>query len=232
VRQNGGVSKVRRVAQAPGELEVLRAFANTLRLTGPVDEIADPAGLGRWLAAHHLIAGGQQPPAGPGGPGPGGHAGAGGPVFTGEDVARAAAFRGAVRGLLAANAGLGEEHGALRGFNAVLDWVGAAPRLLPGPRTGIATGAGGLRGALGRLAAIALDGVNSGRFGRLKLCATPGCRLAFYDHGRNGAGRWCDMAVCGNRAKVAAYRSRRHAAEPGPDAQLPSGSEPPGGRLS
>jgi predicted RNA-binding Zn ribbon-like protein len=186
---NGRVSKVGRVAQAPGELETLRAFANTLRVAGPVDEIAEPVDLRRWLVARDLISPRAQ--------------------VDGEDVARVARTRRAVRGLLAANAGLGEAAEPIREFNDVLDWVGAAPRLLAGQRTGIATDMGGLRGALGRLAAILLDGVNMGEFGRLKLCATPECRLAFYDHARNAAGRWCDMAVCGNRAKVAAYRSRR-----------------------
>jgi predicted RNA-binding Zn ribbon-like protein len=184
-------------AQAPGELELLRAFANTLRLAGPVDEIADPAALGRWLAARDLVGARVRP--------------------SDRDVARAAAFRRTVRGLLAANAGLGEAAGSVTEFNAALDWVGAAPRLLSVRHTGIAAGGDGLRGAVGRLAGILLDAVNSGAFGRLKLCATADCRLAFYDHGRNAAGRWCDMASCGNRAKVAAHRARRReAAAPEP----------------
>jgi predicted RNA-binding Zn ribbon-like protein len=44
---------------------------------------------------------------------------------------------------------------------------------------------------------------------RIKLCAAPDCRWAFYDTSRNGRGRWCDMEVCGNRHKTRTYRERR-----------------------
>jgi predicted RNA-binding Zn ribbon-like protein len=49
-----------------------------------------------------------------------------------------------------------------------------------------------------------------GDWKRLKLCAAPDCRWAFYDTSRNGRGRWCDMEVCGNRHKTRAYRERHH----------------------
>jgi predicted RNA-binding Zn ribbon-like protein len=41
---------------------------------------------------------------------------------------------------------------------------------------------------------------------RLKVCANPGCRWAFYDTSRNHSGTWCDMNICGARAKMARYR--------------------------
>lgn len=44
---------------------------------------------------------------------------------------------------------------------------------------------------------------------RLKGCANPDCTMAFYDRGKNNRRRWCTMAICGNRAKVAAYRGRK-----------------------
>ncbi|MBW3563024.1 MAG: CGNR zinc finger domain-containing protein, partial [Actinobacteria bacterium] len=43
---------------------------------------------------------------------------------------------------------------------------------------------------------------------RLKVCRSDTCRWAFYDSSRNRSGKWCDMAVCGNRTKVANYRER------------------------
>jgi predicted RNA-binding Zn ribbon-like protein len=49
-----------------------------------------------------------------------------------------------------------------------------------------------------------------GDWKRLKLCAAPDCRWAFYDTSRNGRGRWCDMEVCGNRHKTRTYRERHH----------------------
>ena len=40
---------------------------------------------------------------------------------------------------------------------------------------------------------------------RLRICGGPGCAWVFLDFSRHQNRRWCDMSVCGNRAK-----SRRH----------------------
>jgi predicted RNA-binding Zn ribbon-like protein len=42
----------------------------------------------------------------------------------------------------------------------------------------------------------------------MRVCPNPDCRWMFYDHSKNRSGRWCQMAECGNRAKVRAYRER------------------------
>lgn len=44
---------------------------------------------------------------------------------------------------------------------------------------------------------------------RLKRCGNPACSMVFYDRGRNNIRRWCTMAICGNRDKVAQYRARK-----------------------
>ena len=44
--------------------------------------------------------------------------------------------------------------------------------------------------------------------GRLRPCANTDCRLFFIDRSRPGTGRWCSMAVCGNRMKVRRHHSR------------------------
>jgi len=59
-----------------------------------------------------------------------------------------------------------------------------------------------------RLATLAAA---AGVWPRLKMCGHVDCRWVFYDGSRNGRGRWCAMAACGNRAKTSAYR-QRHAA--------------------
>lgn len=62
------------------------------------------------------------------------------------------------------------------------------------------------------LAAVALSGaeiVVEGARARLRLCANPQCGLFFYDNSRTRRRRWCSMAVCGNRSKVAAF-ARKH----------------------
>lgn len=40
-------------------------------------------------------------------------------------------------------------------------------------------------------------------------CASDTCLWLFLDRTRNHARRWCDMKVCGNRAKVRQHRQRR-----------------------
>ena len=48
---------------------------------------------------------------------------------------------------------------------------------------------------------------------RLKHCANPACTMVFYDTGKNNKRRWCTMSICGNRDKVARFRSRKSDAE-------------------
>ena len=42
----------------------------------------------------------------------------------------------------------------------------------------------------------------------LRKCQNPRCILYFYDTTKNHRRRWCSMAGCGNRAKVAAFYQR------------------------
>ena len=48
-----------------------------------------------------------------------------------------------------------------------------------------------------------------GRGTDIRRCANPRCHLYFRDPSRTRRRRWCSMAVCGNRMKVAAHL-RRH----------------------
>jgi predicted RNA-binding Zn ribbon-like protein len=42
---------------------------------------------------------------------------------------------------------------------------------------------------------------------RLKVC--PSCRWLYLDNSKNQSRQWCDMKVCGNRAKARAFYSRQ-----------------------
>ncbi len=46
-------------------------------------------------------------------------------------------------------------------------------------------------------------------FSLVKACEGHNCTLLFVDRSRKKARRWCSMAVCGNRAKLNAFRSRQ-----------------------
>ena len=43
----------------------------------------------------------------------------------------------------------------------------------------------------------------------VRPCANPTCSLFFYDDSRTRKRRWCSMALCGNRSKVAAFARRQ-----------------------
>ena len=43
---------------------------------------------------------------------------------------------------------------------------------------------------------------------RFKACRGDDCRWVFVDGSRNTSRRWCAMANCGNRAKMATFRDR------------------------
>jgi predicted RNA-binding Zn ribbon-like protein len=46
-------------------------------------------------------------------------------------------------------------------------------------------------------------------FRLVRTCEGHDCQLMFYDRTKAHARRWCSMAICGNRAKAAAHRSRQ-----------------------
>jgi len=67
------------------------------------------------------------------------------------------------------------------------------------------------------LAAIARSGaelIAEGPGASLRVCSNAECGLFFYDTSRTRRRRWCSMATCGNRHKVAAF-SKRHTSHTG-----------------
>jgi predicted RNA-binding Zn ribbon-like protein len=68
---------------------------------------------------------------------------------------------------------------------------------------------GGLDWLLAALARSGAEIIAEGARARLRHCANPNCGLFFYDNSRTRRRRWCSMAVCGNRSKVAAF-ARNH----------------------
>jgi predicted RNA-binding Zn ribbon-like protein len=61
------------------------------------------------------------------------------------------------------------------------------------------------------LAQLALDAIDVLRFSdlsRLRRCQGEDCGWLFLDTSKNGKRRWCDMTVCGNRAKARRHRAK------------------------
>ena len=181
---------------APGELNHIRRFVNTLDLEDRSDEIAEPGALRDWLAERDLIDPGAE--LGP------------------EDVARAHEVREALRKLLLANNGDPVDQAAVETLNDAAARADLQVRFEPDGAANLAPVQSAIDGAVGRLLAIVFRAMADGTWPRLKACAYHDrCEWAFYDWSKNRSGTWCDMAVCGNRAKAAAYRERRRGATAG-----------------
>jgi predicted RNA-binding Zn ribbon-like protein len=71
--------------------------------------------------------------------------------------------------------------------------------------------AASLASPLWPIARSAADLLTSPDLARVKRCPGEGCGWLFLDTSKNGSRRWCDMAGCGNRARVRAFAARRRA---------------------
>jgi len=106
-------------------------------------------------------------------------------------------------------------------INKILACTEGYERLEPAPdshagdsdwRLGLAARSDGLEWLLAAIARSAAEIIAEGPEAPMRKCANPKCGLYFYDDSRTGRRRWCSMATCGNRAKVAAHARRTQAA--------------------
>lgn len=171
---------------APGRLDRIRQFVNTIDFESGSDQLAGGEKTLAWCRAF----------------------GCEGP-FSASDLDGLRALRESIRAVLLAHNGDGDLEEAWRklalsgsGAAVVIELdAGGTARLVPAETAG----SGVLRADL---IAIIYDAVRDGTWRRLKACRKDTCLWAFYDHSKNGSGAWCSMAVCGNRAKAQRRRSR------------------------
>ena len=132
---------------------------------------------------------------------------------TAAGLARALQLRETIRAMLDAMARKQPlRAGWVAEVNEALAWGAGAPRLVrqgAGWRLGFSPGPTGPLGVLGPVARSIADLAASGRSVEIRKCANPRCVRYFRDRSRTRRRRWCSMAVCGNRMKVAAH-FRRH----------------------
>jgi predicted RNA-binding Zn ribbon-like protein len=69
-----------------------------------------------------------------------------------------------------------------------------------------------IEAALGPIALAAVRLFTEGDFGRIKECRGHACGWLFCDTSKNNRRRWCEMEVCGNRAKQRRLAARRRGA--------------------
>ncbi len=177
--------------QAPGDLELVRAFVNTIEIEQRAERLSSPAALVSWLVENGLVPGSVQ--------------------ATRSDLVRAVELREALRALLLAHNGESLPAAAIDSLDHVAHRSRVALRFDERGGATLEPEAGGVDGAFGRLLAIVHHAMTRGTWSRLKACREHTCEWAFYDHTKNRSGAWCSMSVCGNRAKARAYRERRAA---------------------
>lgn len=167
----------------PRDLARLVSLLNTTGIDGGVDQLSDLEGLAEWLR-------------------PDSSTGA-----TVADLEAARQLRAALRALAAGNCGEPLDEVALA---KAARWTARLPVSvqLVGGRSAIVVGGDGPGHALGEVLASYARAVETDRWRRVKLCASPTCRWTFWDGSKNGCRRWCAMRLCGSRAKMRGYRQR------------------------
>jgi predicted RNA-binding Zn ribbon-like protein len=178
---------------APGALELVQRFVNSVDLESGEDELASPAELRDWLAQRDLISGDQ-------------------PVGK-ADLRRAIDVREGLRALLTANNGLPLDEERVARLDRAAERAGVRVVFRPGADPQLAPEARGVDGAIARLLSIVVAAAEQGDWHRLKACPRDVCQWAFFDHSKNRSGRWCLMEVCGNIEKARAFRERRRGAQ-------------------
>jgi predicted RNA-binding Zn ribbon-like protein len=175
---------------APGELELVRQFLNTIDIEDGIEEIGTPEELAGWLAEHGLTNRRE---------------------LDDGDVRRVIAMREGLRALTLANNGEALPGEALSRLNSIAGEAQLRVRFDGRGRPALEPAGAGAEAALGELLAIVFRSMAEGTWSRLKACRADTCQWVFYDHSKNRSGTWCSMAVCGNRAKARSYRERhRH----------------------
>jgi len=182
--------------RAPGDLELVRAFVNTVDIEQGEERLASPAALAAWLTEHGLTPAGLRATAG--------------------DLGHAIELREALRAvLLTHNPQAPAPATAVQALDAAACRARLQLRFDDRAQATLQSEADGVDGALGRLLAIVHAAIAQGTWSRLKACHEHTCEWAFYDHTKNRSGAWCNMRVCGNRAKARAYRERHGVAHAG-----------------
>jgi predicted RNA-binding Zn ribbon-like protein len=173
---------------APGRLDLLRVFVNTLDLPHGPDALGTLDSASAWCRAHGLP-----------------------PVSNARELARLRDFRETLRELLFGNNGEGGEHSsweALRPFARSSQFAVALDPVL-GPV--LEPGGAGADRTIATMLGIVHEAVANATWPRLRACRRDTCKFAYYDRSKNGSRAWCSMAICGNREKAQRRRARDRA---------------------
>jgi len=165
-------------------------FAATLggRHREPVERLAEPEDLARWLRESGMIDISLSPTKGE--------------LAAAKDL-REVIYRIAVA-VIAGTPLRWDDTDLLNHYAAVPPVV---PVLRP-DRTLARLAADPVAAALSSLASDVIELVAGEHAAGLRECSKPDCSLLFVDTSRSGARKWCSMETCGNQDKVQRYRQR------------------------
>jgi predicted RNA-binding Zn ribbon-like protein len=183
-------------AKIPHSLDLVIDFVNTLDPDEPEDAFDTPDGVGDWLVARGLLGPRNLP-------------------LREVDRREAVRLREALLALMLAHNGIAAEAEAARELEAVARRGELGVQFRSDGSAPLAPREEGFAGALAQVLVPVAEAARDGSWQRVKACRADDCQWAFYDRSRNRSGVWCDMAVCGNRAKVRAYRRRGASGEAG-----------------
>jgi predicted RNA-binding Zn ribbon-like protein len=178
------------VSVAPGRLELVRQFLNTIDVENNIDQLGTSRGARRWLLAQGLLRRSEQ--------------------VSERDRLTLTDLRERLRALAYAHNGFPLAHNELVRLNRHASNTSIGAIFHGSDEVELVGGKGGVNDTVSALLAIVCDSIREGTWSRLKACQNAAtCGWAFYDASRNRVGTWCSMSVCGNRAKTRAYRQRQ-----------------------
>ncbi len=172
--------------QAPGRLELVRRFCNSINRESGGERFAAPGDIDGWLASE----------------------GEPGVDATGSGLRRIIAVRDVLHALAVVNAGGPPDPGGWSQLAELLapTRVGFA---VVGPSLVTVPMGDGVDALLGDLGLIVTRSLHDGTWERVKACQR--CCWVVYDPSKNGSVRWCSMRACGGRHNAREYRLRKSA---------------------
>jgi predicted RNA-binding Zn ribbon-like protein len=96
---------------------------------------------------------------------------------------------------------------------AINEFAAMAPPHMSIAEDGSLRRSGGTPAAISLLARSAVELLTGDSARLIRECASPQCTRLYVDSSVRGSRRWCDMRMCGNRAKVANFRTRHPAGQ-------------------
>jgi len=170
---------------APGELEMVRQFINGKSIERGTDNLTSIDALAAWLQNHDFNVDNTS--------------------LTDDSLQLFLRIREGLRALVMINTGEPPEKTALKDMQSVAQRLGLEFQVGSDGSLRAVPSGDGLERAAGKILLVAYRSMLDGTWTRLKVCSSDTCRWAFFDNSKNQTGKWCSMAVCGNRSKVRRY---------------------------